>query len=222
MNNRFDLLVFDWDGTLFDSVGWIVECLQLAAHDCGLSMPSNHAAKSVIGLGLKEAMETLFPEYPSEMAFRLAESYRRYYGRKTIGADGLFRGVFDMLAELRDQGYRLAVATGKTRSGLDHALAATGTGLFFHATRCADETASKPNPEMLFQLMRELDITEERTLMVGDSLHDLRMAHNAGVAAVGVGCGANDLVELAGFDSLACLDRTADLLKVLNRQTDLI
>jgi len=216
MSSRFDLLVFDWDGTLFDSVGWIVDCLRQAACDCGLPMPSDRAAKSVIGLGLKEAMEALFPEHPSETAFRLAESYRRYYGGKTIGADGLFAGVPGMLAELRERGYRLAVATGKTRAGLDHALAATGTELLFHSTRCADETASKPDPEMLFQLMSELDIARERTLMVGDSLHDLRMARNAGVPAIGVGCGANDLAELAELGPLACLERTADLLKILN------
>jgi len=216
MSNRFDLLVFDWDGTLFDSVGWIVGCLQRAACDCGLPVPSDRAAKSVIGLGLKEAMEALFPEHPSKMALRLAESYRRYYSGKMINVDGLFAGVLDMLMELRGRGYRLAVATGKTRVGLNHALAATGTELLFHSTRCADETASKPNPEMLFQLMCELDITQERTLMVGDSLHDLRMARNAGVPAVGVGCGANDLVELTEFGPLACLERTADLLRVLN------
>lgn len=216
MRNQFDLLVFDWDGTLFDSVGWIVDCLQRAAHGCGLPIPSDQEAKSVIGLGLMEAMEALFPEYPSEMARRLVEGYRRHYGDRIISADGLFAGVLDMLTELRGRGYRLAVATGKTRAGLNHALAATGTELFFHSTRCADETVSKPNPEMLFQLMSEAGIARERTLMVGDSLHDLRMAHNAGVAAVGVGCGANDLFELAEFDPLACIERTTDLLEILS------
>jgi phosphoglycolate phosphatase len=181
-----------------------------------LPMPSDQAAKTVIGLGLKEAMAALFPEHPSDMTLRLADSYRRYYSGKAINADGLFAGVLDMLTELKECGYRLAVATGKTRAGLNHALAATGTGLFFHSTRCADETASKPDPEMLFQLMRELDISQERTLMVGDSFHDLRMARNAGVSVVGVGCGANDLAELAEFGPLACIERTADLLKILS------
>lgn len=216
MKDRFDLLVFDWDGTLFDSVGWIVECLQQAASGCGLPAPSDQEARSVIGLGLKEAMEALFPEYPPEMAFRVAECYRRYYSSKTIGADGLFAGVFDMLTELRGRGFRLAVATGKTRSGLNHALAATGTKMLFHSTRCADETASKPNPEMLLQLMSELGISGGRTLMVGDSLHDLRMARNAGVPAIGVGCGADDLTQLAQLSPLVCIERTADLLNLLN------
>jgi phosphoglycolate phosphatase len=216
MKDQFDLLVFDWDGTLFDSVGWIVECLKQAALDCGLPAPSDQMARSVIGLGLNEAMEALFPEYPVEMAFRLAESYRLYYSSKTISSDGLFAGVFDMLTELRGRGYRLAVATGKTRSGLDHALAATGTENLFHSTRCADETASKPNPEMLLQLMSELGIGVDRTLMVGDSVHDLRMARNAGVPAVGVGCGANDLIELTELSPLVCIERTADLLGFLN------
>lgn len=216
MKDRFDLLVFDWDGTLFDSVGWIVECLQLAASDCGLPVPSDMEARSVIGLGLKEAMEVLFPEYPAEMALRLAGCYRRYYSSKVIGADGLFVGVLDMLTELKQRGYRLAVATGKTRSGLNHALALTGTERLFDSTRCADETVSKPNPEMLLQLMSELGIDESRTLMVGDSLHDLRMARNAGVAAVGVGCGANDLAQLMELSPLLCIERTTDLLRFLN------
>lgn len=215
MRNRFDLLVFDWDGTLFDSVGWIVECIQRAAYDCGFAVPTEREAKSVIGLGLHEAMEALFSDHPPATALRLAESYRGFYGGRRVSADGLFSGVFEMLTELKECGYLLAVATGKTRAGLNHALNLTRTETLFHSTRCADETASKPNPQMLFQLMNELDVAAEKTLMVGDSLHDLRMAHNAGVAAIGVGCGANELVELAEFDPLACIERTTDLLKFL-------
>lgn len=215
MRNRFDLVVFDWDGTLFDSIGWIVECLQRAAYDCGLAVPTEREAKAVIGLGLNEAMEALFPGYPPATSLRLAESYRGFYGGRATGPDSLFSGVAEMLAELKECGYRLAVATGKTRSGLNHALDLTRTEKLFHATRCADETASKPSPQMLFQLMYELEVDAEKTLMVGDSLHDLRMAQNAGVAAIAVGCGANDRVELARLCPFACIERTTDLLEFL-------
>ena len=215
MKDRFELLVFDWDGTLADSIGWIVESLQYAAEDCGLEVPSVSAARSVIGLGLHEAMEALYPGSPPELAVRIAHSYRRHYGTRATDIR-LFAGVPEMLAELRARGYRLAVATGKARRGLDQALRATGTGSFFQASRCADETASKPDPTMLFQLMDELSMTPDRTLMIGDSVHDLKMANSAKVAAVGVGCGANGLSELTEFGPLACLQATVELLNVLD------
>lgn len=215
MKERFDLLVFDWDGTLFDSIGWIVESLQYAARECGLPVPGDPAARSVIGLGLHEAMESLYPGASSELALRVAQSYRRYYGSR-LAAMSLFEGMHEMLTELKARGYRLAVATGKARAGLDHALRATGTEGLFHATRCADETASKPDPTMLLQLMGELRVTPERTLMIGDSVHDLRMAQNAGVCAVGVGCGANGMSELTEFNPVVCLRTTAELLSLLS------
>jgi phosphoglycolate phosphatase len=215
MKDRFDLLVFDWDGTLFDSVDWIVDCLKQAAEDCSLPIPLDEAARSVIGLSLRDAMDTLYPGASPELAARVVESYRRCYESKPITAMSLFEGVPNMLAELRGRGYRLAVATGKIRAGLDPALRATGTAGLFHATRCADETASKPDPTMLFQLMDELAVVRERTLMIGDSLHDLRMARNAGVSAVGVGCGANGLDQLAELNPLVCLGATRELLSLL-------
>jgi phosphoglycolate phosphatase len=216
MKGRFDLLVFDWDGTLFDSIGWIVECLQRAARDSGLPVPSDTAAKSVIGLSLQGAMATLCPDAPPGTADRLVEHYRRHYNARPATALGLFDGVPELLAELRGRGYQLAVATGKARSGLDHALRATGMEGFFHATRCADETASKPDPEMLLQIMGELGAAPERTLMIGDTLHDLRMASNARVAAVAVGCGAYGLDQLAELNPLACLATPRELLNLLD------
>lgn len=212
MRDRFDLLVFDWDGTLFDSIGWIVECLQRAALECDLALPSEAAARSVIGLGLHEAMARLYPGSAPELAPRLADIYRRHYVTRPMADLGLFEGVVDMLHELREHGFQLAVATGKARSGLDHCLRATGMESFFDATRCADETASKPDPAMLLQIMEELAVARERTLMIGDSLHDLGMARNAGVDAVGVGCGANGLGELAELRPLALLETTRELL----------
>jgi phosphoglycolate phosphatase len=215
MKDRFDLLVFDWDGTLFDSIGWIVECIQHAAHECQFDIPSDDAARAVIGLSLPQAMQTLYPGSSPEQAERLAVQYRAYYHRKPVTALGLFEGVEAMLVEFQARRYKLAVATGKARSGLDHALLETGMKDFFHATRCADETASKPDPLMMRQLMEVLEAPSERTLLIGDSLHDMRMARNAGVAGIGVGCGANHLVELAELHPLACIESTAELLNLL-------
>lgn len=213
MKDRFDLLVFDWDGTLFDSIGWIVECLQRAALESGLEVPSEAAAKSVIGLGLHEAVATLYPGSSPELAIHLAGVYRRHYGARPMAELGLFAGVREMLRELKDEGFRLAIATGKGRAGLDHCLRATAMESFFHATRCADEAASKPDPAMLRQLMGELAVAPERTLMIGDSVHDLCMARNAGVRAVAVSCGANASEELAAWQPLACLRTTAEFLE---------
>ena len=215
MKDRFDLLIFDWDGTLYDSIGWIVECLQFAALAQGLPMPSDALAKSVIGLSISEAMEAMCPGSSPAQVQALVGHYRRHYHTRPTTADGLFEGVPMLLGALRSRGCQLAVATGKNRNGLDHALAATGMGGYFQATRCADETASKPHPRMLFQIMEELRASPERTLMIGDSLHDLRMADNAGVAAVAVGCGANSLEELATLNPLVSLEATYELLPLL-------
>lgn len=215
MKDRFDLLVFDWDGTLFDSIAWIVECIQRAAVDCGYAVPSEEAARSVIGLSLDGAMAGLFPGAVGATAERLAQAYRDYYGKWAISEVDLFAGVRDMLGKLREDGYKLAVATGKTRDGLSHALEATATETLFDTVRSAEETSSKPNPEMLLQIMAELDVPRERTLMIGDSVHDLRMALNARVDAIGVACGANSPEQLLALNPLVCLDHTAELLDLL-------
>ncbi|MFZ4703643.1 MAG: HAD-IA family hydrolase, partial [Candidatus Methylumidiphilus sp.] len=190
MKNRFDLIIFDWDGTLIDSVHWITECLQQAARDCGLPVPQAKLARSVIGLSLDRAMGTLFPEASKADLPSLMAAYRLHYDVKILGQADLFEGVSALLDDLRIYGYQLAVATGKTRSGLDQALNATGYTNWFHATRAANETASKPNPLMLLQLMEELKVNPERSLMIGDSVHDLEMAGNANIGSVGVTSGA--------------------------------
>lgn len=215
MKDRFDLLVFDWDGTLFDSIAWIVHCLQSAAEDCGLPRPGDSAARSVIGLGLREAMDHLFPAAPEGKAQILSQHYKRHFLAKPTTPEDLFDGVPELLDSLRDQGYRLAVATGKTRAGLDAALAATGLEDRFQITRCADETASKPDPKMLREIFAALGTSPERSVMIGDSVHDMRMAQNAGVAAIAVTCGANERHELQAFQPLACLSSTAELLNLL-------
>lgn len=215
MKERFDLLVFDWDGTLFDSIDWIVTCLQQAAREVGCPIPDEAAARSVIGLSLSQAMRTLFPGADAAKTDRLITAYRNHYGTWNIGAEDLFDGVIDLLENLRAAGYKLAIATGKARQGLNHALTATAVAHLFDASRTADETASKPHPRMLFQLMEELAVPPERTLMIGDSLHDLRMAHNAGVSSVGVASGANSRDELLALEPLTCLQHPAELSGLL-------
>ena len=216
MRDRFDLLVFDWDGTLFDSIGWIVESIQQAAQDCDLEKPTDQAARSVIGLSLNHAMCSLYPGLGADQTSRLAEAYRAYYHREDGQPPGLFAGIPPMLDELRAKGYRLAVATGKLRAGLDHALRETALEDAFDVTRCADEAASKPDPLMLHQIMSELGVRSERTVLIGDSVHDMRMANNAGVVAIAVGCGANSLSELEAFNPLFSMNATADLLTLLD------
>lgn len=215
MNDRYELIVFDWDGTLFDSIGWIVRCLQMAAAESCLEVPTESRARSVIGLSLQQAMDTLYPGATEVMAEQLVKHYREYYHQDAGQSLGLFEGVKPVLHELRDRGYKLAVATGKARSGLNHALNSTGLTEFFDATRCADETASKPHPLMVHELLAELRVTHERTLLVGDSLHDVRMAENAGIDVVAVACGANSRAELMELNPLLCLNTTPELLNHL-------
>jgi phosphoglycolate phosphatase len=215
MKNRFDLLIFDWDGTLVDSIQWIVESLNFAARDSGLPVPPDASARAVIGLSLDRAMATLFPGTEAPDIERLMAAYQHYYNSKPLGPEALFDGVPGLLDGLRGSGYKLAVATGKTRLGLDHAMSSTGAADWFHATRAAGETASKPDPLMLLQLMAELGAPPERTLMVGDSVHDLQMAQNAGIAAVGVFCGADGRDRLLAFEPLLGLEQTAELAAFL-------
>ena len=187
---QFDLIVFDWDGTLMDSTAHITRSIQAACRDMGLPVPGDEVASYVIGLGLREALQIAAPtldplDYP-----RLAERYRVHYLTKEQTTE-LFAGVREMLAELRNLGYLLAVATGKSRVGLNRALDEARLTSVFDGTRCADETFSKPHPAMLHELTRELGQDNRRTLMIGDTTHDLQMAINAGVAGVGVGYGAH-------------------------------
>jgi phosphoglycolate phosphatase len=214
MKHRFDLLVFDWDGTLFDSIDWIVECLQHAARVCDCEVPSSTAAKAVIGLSLAEAMAELFPQTPRPIQ-RLVDAYQDIYATRDVSRRDLFSGVPQMLETLQGEGYWLAVATGKSRDGLNRALESTAMAPFFDTVRCAEETASKPDPAMLVQIMTELGVDRERTLMIGDSVHDLRMATNAGIEAVGVACGANTRDQLLALNPLIWLGRTTDLQPML-------
>lgn len=216
MKNRFDVIIFDWDGTLVNTIDWIVHCLQKAGEQCGYLTPEPQAAKDTIGLSIENAVQALYPNADMATNNKLVASYSQTYFSKQLTQDDFFPGVFDMLIHLKESGYQLAVATGKTRAGLTHALAATGTERIFDITRCADETASKPNPKMLHEIMHHTQTTPTRTLMVGDSIHDLQMALNANVPSVGVACGANSRESLQQYDPLLCLQQATELLAFIS------
>ncbi len=186
----FDLFAFDWDGTLFDSTGIITRCIQAAVRDVGGTVPSDQAASHVIGLGLMQALAYAAPDVPKEKYPELGARYRHHYMAHHNDIS-LFEGVLSMLAELRARQHWLAVATGKSRQGLDLALQAVELQGLFDASRTADETAGKPHPRMLLELMREFGVEPARVLMIGDTTHDLHMAMNAGCASVGVSYGAH-------------------------------
>ena len=200
------LIVFDWDGTLMDSETRIVNCMQAAITDLELVARSREQLKNVIGLGLKEALLTLYPDSTDDMTAGLVERYRHHFLHEDTTPSELFDGVRDMLQALNDAGYFLAIATGKGRLGLDHALAASGLGEFFHATRCADETRSKPHPQMLQELMDYFGLEAEQSMMIGDTEFDLQMANNANTHAVGVSYGVHHRDRLLNQAPLACVD----------------
>jgi len=210
MAHNFDLIVFDWDGTLMDSAAAIVAAIQAAAADLGLTPPSDARARHVIGLGLHEALRYALPELEEGQHEVLAARYRYHYLARDHELQ-LFDGIADLIQELTAAGYRLGIATGKSRLGLDRALGVSGLGPLFDATRCADECHSKPHPQMLEELMAELGVPAPATLMIGDTTHDIEMAHNAGVAALAVGYGAHARRDLEAMSPLACADTVGDL-----------
>ena len=188
---QFDLIAFDWDGTLFDSTAIITRCIQLAVADVGGTVPTREQASYVIGMALMPALAHAAPDVPQDKYPLLGERYRHHYLAHQHDIS-LFDGVLAMLAELKARHHWLAVATGKSRAGLNEALHAVELRDVFDGSRTADETAGKPHPRMLHELMREFGTAPERTLMVGDTTHDLQMAVNAGCASIGVSYGAHE------------------------------
>jgi phosphoglycolate phosphatase len=207
---RFDLIVFDWDGTLFDSTALIVRCIQNACRDIGVGAPSDADAAYVIGLGLQDALRHAVPDLPAERYPELGLRYRHHYFASQHELS-MFPGTLEMLQALKARRHRLAVATGKGRRGLDEALAHAQLQGLFDGTRTADETASKPDPRMLNELMREFGTEPERTLMIGDTTHDLQLARNAGTPRVAVSYGAHDHAAFGGFEPLAIAHSTREL-----------
>ncbi|HXZ50836.1 MAG TPA: HAD-IA family hydrolase [Burkholderiales bacterium] len=213
---RYALIVFDWDGTLIDSPAAIVECIQAASRDLGLQAPDPERASYVIGLGLEDSLRQAVPQLARERYGEFADSYRRHFLAREDFMP-LFPGVPQLLERLRERGHRLAVATGKSRRGLERALAASGLGIHFASSRCADETFPKPDPAMLRELMAELEVEPERALMVGDTSHDLLMARSAGVDALAVSYGAHAASKLRALEPLACLASVEELDEWLTR-----
>jgi phosphoglycolate phosphatase len=207
----FRLLVFDWDGTLMDSAARIVACIQAAMRDTGMAVLQEAPIKNIIGLGLQEAFATLCPQAGAELRAVLVERYRHHFLIADPTPSALFPGALELLQQLHRDGYLLAIATGKGRRGLDKVLEETGLGALFHVTRCADETASKPSPHMLLEIMERAGVAPAQTLMIGDTEYDLQMARNAGVHALAVSYGVHERTRLLQCGPLGCLDSLTEL-----------
>ena len=209
-HRRYDLVVFDWDGTLFDSTTLIVRCMQAACRDLDLTVPSDADAAYVIGLGLHDALQYAVPGLAPERYPELGRRYRHHYFARQHELV-LFPGTLEMLQSLKERNHGLAVATGKSRRGLDEALAHAQLACLFDATRTADESAGKPHPLMLQELMAELGAEPGRTLMIGDTTHDLQLAVNAGTDRVAVSYGAHDTQALHEHGPLFVAHSTREL-----------
>ncbi len=207
---RFDLIAFDWDGTLFDSTAIIVRCIQAAVRDVGGTVPTDKEAAYVIGMGLMQALAHAAPDVPPEKYTELGNRYRFHYIQHQDDLS-LFEGVLPLLNDLRERGHLLAVATGKSRRGLDEALHSVDLRGVFDGSRTADQTAGKPHPLMLQELMAEFDVAPERLLMIGDTTHDLQMAVNAGCASVGVSYGAHEPDAFHALQPLAVVHSVREL-----------
>jgi len=215
---RWRLVVFDWDGTLMDSTDAIVRSAQLAIRELGLPTRGDRQIREIIGLGLKESWDALYPEDNGTHFEAFTSSYRHHFFSENQQLSQPYPGVQDMLCRLRDMGFLLAVATGKSRLGLDRDLQRTGFDSLFDASRTCDESRSKPDPLMLQQIMKRLAVDASLTLMVGDTDYDLRMAGKAEVAAIGVLWGAHERQRLERQNPLACMDDLRELPGWLNRK----
>ena len=209
MSAAIKFIVFDWDGTLMDSEAQIVSCIHAAAADLELEPMSDATARNIIGLGLREAIDTLVPGRDELFHQAFVEAYRAHWFQSE--GSQLFAGVRQMLDVVREQDFLLGVATGKARRGLDRVLNDTGLESYFHATRCSDEAPSKPHPQMLLDLMEALDVLPEETIMVGDTEYDMEMATNAGVARVAVRTGVHSADRLNRHAPLVCLESISEM-----------
>jgi phosphoglycolate phosphatase len=206
------LVVFDWDGTLMDSQDRIVASMQHAAAQVGVDVPTTEAVCDIIGLGLREALDVLFPTLGSVGRDALVAAYREQFMERCTVPSALFPGARATLEALQARGHQLAVATGKGRQGLERVLHETGLAAFFAATRCADETASKPHPQMLVEIMAQLQVDPSQTLMVGDTEYDLRMARSAGVRGLAVTYGVHPRTRLAAHAPVGFIDTVDEIV----------
>ena len=213
------LLIFDWDGTLSDSLARIAYCLRCAAIDNQLPPPSEQQAREIVGLGLVEAFNRLFPEVDdSALIARLRDSYSRHFAAHDAVPSPFYPHVQEALTRFRDDGYFIAVATGKSRRGLDRVLREKGLQGFFHATRCADETQSKPHPQMLHELTRHFGVKSSQGVMVGDTEFDMEMARRAEMPRLAVSYGAHHPERLRRYQPIACVDCFSEVAGVLNSE----
>lgn len=210
MSKRYDLIVFDWDGTVMDSTAVIARSIQAASRDLALPVPSDEVARHVIGLGLDQALRYAVPDCEPHRHVDLVARYRHHFFSQENEIP-LFAGAEELIRELRDDGFYLAVATGKNRNGLNRALQNSKMAHYFHSTRTADQTVSKPDPTMLYEILEELEVEAPRALMVGDTTHDLQMALNAGMPSLAMTHGAHPPEQLLALQPLAMLDDFADL-----------
>lgn len=210
------LFIFDWDGTLLDSTGKITLCMQRAIGDVGLDARAELEVRGIIGLGLPEAIRRLYPDIEDADL----EALRLAYSQHFIEADAIpcpfYPGVEDVLDNLKSAGHQITVATGKSRRGLNRVLANLGLESYFHATRCADETASKPHPRMVNELLAELGADKASAVVIGDTEFDLRMAGNAGIDSIAVSYGAHDRERLLACAPVRCIDHFPELLDWLD------
>lgn len=211
MNHQAKLIVFDWDGTLMDSAAHIISCLQTALVDLNLPQKTDDEIKNIIGLGLKEALVVLLPEASDTDLNALTARYRDHFFSEASETSQLFSGAREMIEELNVQDYFLAVATGKGRRGLDKVLNETGLGEYFPFTRCADESHSKPHPQMLLEIINWYGVEANETIMIGDTDYDLQMANNANAHGVAVTYGVHDKQRLLDCNPVTCVNNIEDL-----------
>ena len=211
----YKLVIFDWDGTLMDSIARIVSSMQAAAHHCQLTIPSVQCVKDIIGLSLPKALDILFPGASQSQITALLEQYKFQYIEGDITPAPLFEDALLLLKALNDNNRLLAVATGKGRQGLQRVLLDTQTEHFFHASRCADEARSKPDPQMLLSLLAELSVTAEQAVMIGDTSHDMQMAQAAGIDRIGITLGVHDRDILSHYQPIAVVDSLVELQQLL-------
>lgn len=209
------VVIFDWDGTLVDSVEHIADSLHQAATDLGYPALEREAYRDIIGLGMVEALEKLYPGISREQMKTIREGYARYFFAKVTTPQNVFEGMADVLADLRATGRKCSVATGKSRNGLEGALVSSGLGPHFDITRCADETRSKPDPAMLVEILRFYDIEPSQAVMIGDTRYDLEMAQRIGMPAIGVEWGVHKRDVLGHYAPYAIVDSVSDLRRVL-------
>ncbi len=212
---RYQLIIFDWDGTLMDSIERIVSSVQAAAKSCSLNVPDNSQVSDIIGLSLPQAMKTLFPNINASDTAKLIEQYKYQFIEVNDTPMPLFNDTIPLLNALTQNNKILAIATGKGREGLQRVLDQTKTGHYFQASRCAGEASSKPSPEMLLSLLEQLQIAKDRALMIGDSKYDLQMAKSAGIDSIGVTFGVHSRSQLSRYQPIAIVDSLTELQGLL-------